>query len=164
VTKKPDPRDALFKRTVTPAEIKSTNDLGTLKKGLEEARDKLGYWRGKQLEPDASPEIIAYGSERACSAGATSAGLSLRIESVAASERRKKRGLTAFAKLTDAFVAANRDCDEHALKVHVRELSNQGIVRLDKAKELIICADGSSVSFDRVKDHLYRSRRRLGIK
>jgi hypothetical protein len=163
VTKKPDPRDAPFKRTVTPAEIKSTNDLGTLKKGLEEARDKIGYWRGKQLEPDASPEEIAWGYDRAVSATATYAGAFPRLESIEASIRRKGK-LGYFAQKADEFLnahpAGSTDQFWHWL-CGIPGASK----RIDKTSaRASVHIAGHSLSRKSLKDYLGDARKRLSLR
>jgi len=124
MSRKPDPRDAPFKRTVTREDVETSNDLKVPRRGLQEAADKRGYWRGKQLEPGATPETIAYGKERETSASHTMVLAKDRIESVEASERRLGK-VADFSALFDDLLrtnqAANMDdaiayLNEHAKK------------------------------------------------
>ena len=174
-----DPRDSPFQRTVTRADVEnaarqkpSAQTVERLREGLRQALEKQGYNRGKRLEPGTSAEDIAYHAEREASVTDTvefaQRELKRHETSVAASERRRERGFTAFARLTDAFLQSKLYADEHAFLSHLAELAGNGLIRLerhklDKGADRFICADGSSVYRRNVKFHLHRSRERLDI-
>jgi hypothetical protein len=158
-----------FARTVTRARIeeigrlKPTKETVTeLETGLEQARNKLGFVRGKMIEAQSTDEREHYAAREA--SVLETIGMAERLLEQHQASVRRAGHITAFGALTDEFVRAHPDASKADFEEHVRTLEREGIVRRDLKNNEITCRkDASKVPYDALKDHLYRSRKRLGL-